>query len=96
MKKDKDSTVKLKLGKKKYVIHYIFIPAKREGDDFPSQSLQSPTVEVNYITKRGRRLSEDEIHELATNYEALIEQEALRAEWKKRVEEIEKILALRA
>ena len=95
MKKDTDAGIKLKLGKKKYVIYYTFIPAKREGDEFPPKSVDPPRIEVNAIMRRRRSLGEDEIRELWTQYEEFIRAEALKAEWNKRVKEIERLLALK-
>ena len=95
MKKEINSGFKLKLGRKKYVIYYTFIPAKREGDDFPSKSVEPATVEVNYIMKRRKILDEDEMHELWIKYEELIKTEALKTEWNRRVDQITKLLDLK-
>ena len=95
MNKESDSTVKLKLGKKKYIVHYTFIPAKREGDQFPAKSVEPPGIEVKGISRRKKRLGAEETHSLATEYEVLIREEALKEEWNKRVEEIQRLLELR-
>jgi hypothetical protein len=91
MVKENRGVIKLKLGKKTYTVHYTFLPAKREHNG-PPESFQPPSVEVNHITARGRRLKEDKLNELTTKYRELIQDEALKLEWQKRTDAIVRIL----
>ncbi len=91
MVKEKKGVIKLKLGKKTYTIHYTFLPAKR-AHNAPSESFQPPSVKVDHITVRGRRLKEDELNELTTKYKEFIQEEALKLEWQKRADAITRIL----
>jgi hypothetical protein len=95
MVKENKGVIKLKLGKKTYTIHYTFLPAKR-AHNAPSESFQPPSVKVDHITVRGRRLKEDELNELTTKYKEFIQEEALKLEWQKRVDAITRILEGRA
>jgi len=91
MVKENKGVIKLKLGKKPYTIHYTFLPAKR-AHNASSESFQPPSVEVNHITVRRRRLKEDELNELTTKYKDFIQEEALKLEWQKRADAIIRIL----
>lgn len=91
MVREYKGVIKLKLGKKTYTIHYTFLPAKRERNA-PPESFQPPSVEVNHITKRGRKLNEDKLNELTTKYKEFIQEEALKLEWQKRADAIVRIL----
>jgi hypothetical protein len=91
MAKENKGVMKLKLGRKTYTIHYTFLPAKREHNASP-ESFRPPSVEVNHITKRGRRLKEDKLNVLITEYKEYIQEEALKVEWQKRAAAIIRIL----
>jgi hypothetical protein len=91
MSKETTSKIKLKLGKKKYTLHYTFLPAKRVHNASP-ESFQSPSVEVSHITVRGKRIKEDDLIELTSKYKEFIQEEALKLEWQKRVDAIVRIL----
>jgi hypothetical protein len=85
------SKIRLKLGRKKYTVHYTFLPAKRVHNASP-ESFQSPSVEVSHITVRGKRINEDDFIELTSKYKEFIQEEALKLEWQKRVDAIVRIL----